>query len=173
MTCPTPILVTKSPRPSEVSNLHMPQLVCCMRTLGSGRAYTSPLLSGFEVSFKKPLYLMVTVSPFLGIAPLPSWRRVLVTPMIAEVALKLRVERVDWGKLLSFLSVVEAARNDLNIGRRGRGVELEFILDRCLLGGEWRMFSWYLPPRSLVPFQTAAPPLSVMGHIIHNPQFPA
>ena len=53
--------------------------------------YTSPLLSGFAVSFKNPVYLMVTWSPLTGMAPWPSWRRVLVTPMIAEVARKLRV----------------------------------------------------------------------------------
>lgn len=46
------------------------------------------MLSGLAVFFKKPVYSMVTVSPTLGIAPFPSLRIVLVTPMIAAVDLK-------------------------------------------------------------------------------------
>lgn len=37
------------------------------------------------------MYSMVTRSPTLGIAPLPSLRMVLVTPMAAEVREKLRI----------------------------------------------------------------------------------
>ena len=33
----------------------------------------------------------MTLSPTLGIAPLPSWRMVFETPMIADVRVKVRV----------------------------------------------------------------------------------
>jgi hypothetical protein len=42
------------------------------------------------VSFKYPVYSIVTVSPLLGITPVPSRRIVLVTPMIADVRVKVR-----------------------------------------------------------------------------------
>lgn len=41
------------------------------------------------------MYSMVTVSPFLGIGPLPSARTVLVTPMIAAVLEKFLVLEVE------------------------------------------------------------------------------
>jgi hypothetical protein len=53
-------------------------------------AYSVPLLSGLEVSFKKPVYLMVTVSPTLGTGPLPAEIVVFVTPMVALVVEKVR-----------------------------------------------------------------------------------
>jgi hypothetical protein len=65
---------------------------CTLRGLIDGRlAYCLPLLSGMVVSFKKPVYSIVTVSPFFGIGPVPSARTVLVTPMIADVREKLRL----------------------------------------------------------------------------------
>lgn len=54
-------------------------------------SYWLPLLSGLFVSLMKPVYSMVTVSPTLAVAPLPSERTFFVTPIAAVVADKFRV----------------------------------------------------------------------------------
>lgn len=61
------------------------------------------------------MYSMVTVSPTLGTGPLPSARTVLLTPIAAAVAVKLRYleveEAVDVESLASL--VVEESRSCL------------------------------------------------------------
>ena len=44
--------------------------------------YLSPLLPGLDVSLSQPVYSMMTFWPTLGMAPVPSERTVLVTPIV-------------------------------------------------------------------------------------------
>jgi hypothetical protein len=59
---------------------------------------------------------MVTVSPFLGMGPLPSARTVLVTPMIAAVLEKFLVRIEVFGIL-----VAEVRIEERNMGRSCNG----------------------------------------------------
>lgn len=74
----------------EAIDKGMPQ--SSKRKVGS---YLLPLLSGLEVSFKKPVYSMETFWPFVGMGPVPSDKIVLVTPMIALVDEKFRSACLD------------------------------------------------------------------------------
>ena len=49
---------------------------------GLGLPHLLPLLSGLLVSLIQPVYSIVTLSPALGTAPLPSTRVVLVTAIV-------------------------------------------------------------------------------------------
>ncbi len=60
------------------------------------------------------MYAMVTLSPTLGIGPLPSLIMVLVTPMIAAVREKLRGVDVESGLIL-VRSVVRSLGKEENI----------------------------------------------------------
>lgn len=93
MTLPIPISVTKAPRPLEESNLRRErwQLERVPYIDEGESTHCSPLFPGLEVSFRKPVYSMVTLSPTVGMAPWPCARMVFVTPMIAEVREKFRV----------------------------------------------------------------------------------
>lgn len=92
MTWPIPMLTTKSPRPTEESNLEVGGR-CRGQHIGTfayhhrsrlvlGAAHLEPLPLGWLVSLSHPVYSMVTLSPFFGMAPVPSSIIVLVTPIV-------------------------------------------------------------------------------------------
>ena len=81
-----------------------------------------PLLSGALRSFKYPVYAMVTLSPTLGIGPLPSLIIVLVTPMIAAVREKHRGLDVE-SVLILVRSVVRSLGKEENIDMEFSGKE--------------------------------------------------
>ena len=99
MTLATPILVTKSPRAVEESNLDPRggevSGRCRTGVYGAVQRYSLPsratnslpLLSGCESSLSHPVYSIVTVSPAFGETPVPSWMMVFVKPMAVSAGM--------------------------------------------------------------------------------------
>jgi hypothetical protein len=84
-----------------------------------GKTHCSPLLSGLLVSFKKPVYSMVTLSPFSGIGPLPSRRIVFSTPMFAIVVVKVRRDVAVRGVLQRWKRAREYMEGELDMDGGG------------------------------------------------------
>lgn len=85
MTWPTPILVWKSPRPTEESNLGRESALSGSEAMF--RTHCLPFLFSAFSSNKLPVYSMVMVSPALGLStPLPGVICCLVTPMMMRIA---------------------------------------------------------------------------------------